>query len=153
MQCSYAILSSLSCPAIKQFSKLPQTACFSKKIVENKRLVLIFSTTAVWKSSHSTKIWAMIWSKMLISLHLKYPLFLSEFNDSWNFLNKFSKNPQISNPTKIRPVGAELFHADGRTYGQTDGQRDGRSRFFNFAKALKKWAILVRIYSKKNETI
>jgi hypothetical protein len=31
------------------------------------------------------------------------------------FLTDFSKNPQISNFTKIRPVGAELFHANGRT--------------------------------------
>jgi hypothetical protein len=32
-----------------------------------------------------------------------------------NFLDRFSKNPEISNFTKIRPVGGELFHADGRT--------------------------------------
>jgi len=30
-----------------------------------------------------------------------------------NFLGRFSKNIQTSNITKIRPVGAELFHADG----------------------------------------
>jgi hypothetical protein len=28
--------------------------------------------------------------------------------------------PQISNFTKIRPVGAELFHADGQTDSRTD---------------------------------
>ena len=27
----------------------------------------------------------------------------------------FSKNTEISNLIKIRPVGAELFHADGQT--------------------------------------
>jgi hypothetical protein len=32
-----------------------------------------------------------------------------------NFLDRFSKNPHISNFTKIRPAGAELFHADGWT--------------------------------------
>jgi hypothetical protein len=31
-----------------------------------------------------------------------------------NFLDRFSKNPLISNFMKIRPVGAELFHADGQ---------------------------------------
>jgi len=29
-----------------------------------------------------------------------------------NFLDKFSKNPQTSKCTKIRPAGIELFHAD-----------------------------------------
>jgi len=40
---------------------------------------------------------------------------------SCQFLMKleFSKNPQISSFMKIRPVGAELFHADGRTDRQT----------------------------------
>jgi hypothetical protein len=32
-----------------------------------------------------------------------------------NFLGRFSKNIQISNFKKILPVGAELFHVDGRT--------------------------------------
>jgi hypothetical protein len=38
------------------------------------------------------------------------------------FLDKPSKNNQISNFMKIRPVGAELLHADGQTYIQTDRQ-------------------------------
>ena len=32
-----------------------------------------------------------------------------------NFLDKFSKNIQISNFMKILIVGPELFHADGQT--------------------------------------
>jgi len=32
-----------------------------------------------------------------------------------NFFDKFSKNTQISNLTKIGPVGTDLFHATGQT--------------------------------------
>ena len=46
---------------------------------------------------------------MYIGLHVKYRLFLSDF------LDLFLQNTPISNFKKIRPVGAELFHADGRT--------------------------------------
>ena len=31
------------------------------------------------------------------------------------FLDRFSKKPQISRLIKIRPAGAELFHAEGQT--------------------------------------
>ena len=41
-----------------------------------------------------------------------------------NFLDKFSKNTQISNVTNIRPVGAELFLADGQTGKQGDERTD-----------------------------
>jgi F0F1-type ATP synthase gamma subunit len=50
---------------------------------------------------------------MYIHLHVKYPLFFSDFNQ--NFLNQFSKNPQISNFMKIHPVAAELFDVDRQT--------------------------------------
>ena len=33
----------------------------------------------------------------------------------------------MSYSMKIRPVGAELFHADGRTDGRTDGHDDANS--------------------------
>ena len=36
-----------------------------------------------------------------------------------NFLGRVSKNTRISNFMKIRPVGAELFDAEGRTDAQT----------------------------------
>jgi hypothetical protein len=49
----------------------------------------------------------------------KAPLFLSDFNEIWIYW-QILENPQISNFVKIRPAGAELFHADRRTDGQTD---------------------------------
>ena len=46
---------------------------------------VIFSTTFVWNISHSKKKWARHDKKMYIGLHVKYPLFLSDFNETWNF--------------------------------------------------------------------
>jgi len=43
--------------------------------------------------------------KMYIVLHVKYPLFSPECNGTWIFSTDFSENSQISNFTKIRPVG------------------------------------------------
>jgi hypothetical protein len=50
---------------------------------------------------------------MYIGLHVKYSLFLADLYETWMVFERFSKNSQISNFMKIRPVGAELFHADG----------------------------------------
>jgi hypothetical protein len=52
---------------------------------------------------------------MYFGLHIKYPLFLSDFNDASIFLERFSKIPKISNFMKIRPVKAVLFRAERRT--------------------------------------
>jgi len=56
---------------------------------------------------------------------MKYLLFLSDYNETCNCLDRFSKNPQISNVLKICPAGAELFHAD-RQYDEAN------SRFSQF---------------------
>jgi hypothetical protein len=53
---------------------------------------------------------------MYIGLHAKYPLLLSHFNRTWNFLDRFSKNIHIPNFMNIRLVGAVV--PCGRTYGQ-----------------------------------
>ena len=49
------------------------------------------------------------------NLHVKYPIFLPDFDENWNLLSSVSKNTQIPNFVKIRPVGAELSHEDRRT--------------------------------------
>jgi hypothetical protein len=49
---------------------------------------------------------------MSIGLHLMYPFFLAEFNEIEFFQKILEK---YSNFMKIRPVVAELFHADGQT--------------------------------------
>ena len=78
--------------------------------------ILIFSTTFVFKVSHSKKNPKAILSKMCIGLQVKYPLFLSDYNVTRIFSTDFLKT-LISNFIKIRLVGAKFF-----TRGRTDGQ-------------------------------
>jgi len=59
------------------------------------------------------------------------------------FSDRFLENTEISNFMKIRPVGAELFHADGRT-----NRRTGMAKlivvFRNFANAPKTYLFYIR---------
>ena len=55
-------------------------------------------------------------------------------SNSTCFLDRFSKETPISNFMKIRPVGAQLFHADGQTDRQTDMAKLTVA-FRSFAKA------------------
>ena len=64
---------------------------------------------------------------MYIGLHVKYLSFLSDFNETWT-PQIFEKKAWISNLMKIHPVGAELFHADGRT----NRHDEANSRFSQF---------------------
>ena len=57
---------------------------------------------------------------MYIRLNVKCQVILvSFFYLNKNFLDILTKNTQISNNVRIRPVGAELIHADGGMDGQT----------------------------------
>jgi hypothetical protein len=105
-------------PALKYFSTLSHKRHdFRKKKIntEHKICVLIFSTIFVWNISHSKKNWARYDQKCIL-------VFMWSAGYSCESLMKigfsrqfFFRNTQKSNFTKIRPVGAELFHADRRT--------------------------------------
>jgi len=51
----------------------------------------------------------------------------------FKFLDKFSKYTKI-NFMKIRPMGAQLFRAEGRTARQTDRHDEAESRFSQFCE-------------------
>jgi hypothetical protein len=54
---------------------------------------------------------------------------------SYNFLDRVSKNTQISNFTKIRPVGAVFFHADKQKDRRTDRNTDRTKLIITFRKS------------------
>jgi len=71
---------------------------------------------------------------MYIGIHVQYRLFLSDFNETWIFIEWFSKNSQVSNVTKIRPVEAKLLRAERHDKAKTVA-------FRNFAKKKStKWS-------------
>jgi hypothetical protein len=85
---------------------------FEKKI-EHKMCILIVSKTSVWnvtlKRNERNIIKKLHWCSCNVFVSL------IRFYWNLNFLDRFSKNTQIPNFMKIRSVGVDLFHADGRT--------------------------------------
>jgi hypothetical protein len=87
-------------------------AIFVKKLLIIKCAFWFSPQFFFWDICHSNENLAKY---MYIDLRAKYPLFLSYFNKTCIFCTDFGKNTQIRNLMKIRPVGAEIFYADGRT--------------------------------------
>jgi len=70
---------------IKFFPTLPHTQHnIWKNVTEHEKSILIFPTVIVWNIPNSKKHSAKISSEMYICLHVKYPLFLSDFNETWS---------------------------------------------------------------------
>jgi hypothetical protein len=127
MQCTCAVLYWHLCPVMD----LPYFSMLSHKLRDFRAIELFKIKCVFW---FSTQFWSETFSirrsiqrniitnvRTYVRRHVKYPLFLSDFNQAWIFSTYFrKKNPQISNFMKIRPVGAELFHADRETDRQTD---------------------------------
>ena len=62
-------------------------------------------------------------------------------NNKFNFLGIFL-NIQISNFTKIRPVGAELFHAESHSDTRMDRHDEANSRFSQFCERASKCSVI-----------
>jgi len=101
---------------------------FRKKVIEHKNHHFIFCTTCVWT-------WVRI--KRVITVNVKWPLFLSDYNEIWIFSTDFQKIPPISNFVEIRPVGVDFFlmHTDGWT--ETERSRDTTKLLVTFRKFAK----------------
>ena len=107
---------------------------FRYKFTENKRSVLIFTTTSVCNVSHLRR----NERDVIINVYrssCKVPVILVRYYLNLNFLNLFSKNTHIRNLMKIRPVGAELFYANGRT----DRHDEAHRRFPQFCEKRLIW--------------
>jgi len=132
------IFPSVACLALLIFSPLSHKRHHfgEKKVIEHK---MCFDFLYKFCRQHFS-FWELseIWS-VIIGLHVKYPLFLSDFDKNFDFLQLFCINKRIPNFMEIREVGAELYHADGRMGGRTDRRTHSQliMPLRNFAKAPK----------------
>jgi len=102
---------------------------FEKKTLFNIKFVSSFSTNLsetffILSVIERDMIEIVYWSAYKV--HIKYPLLLSDSNETWIF----SENIKFSNCMNIRPLGAELFHADRRT----DRHDEANSNFSQFCE-------------------
>ena len=87
---------------------------FEKNVTEHKMCVLIFCTTFVWNISHFKKNWAR-YDQKCISVCMKVLVIVGRFYWILNFLNRISKDNQMSNFMKFSTSGSPVVSC-----GQTD---------------------------------
>ena len=123
-KCICSIQSSMACPAIQYFFSFSHKQHDLKKKLLNTKCVFWFSlqllseTFLILRRKEQDMPKTVHWSPC------KYPLLLSEFNDSWIFLTDFQKILKYQISWISFQCWAELFDADGWTDRQTDRQTD-----------------------------
>ena len=89
-----------------------------KKVTEHKMCVLIFCTTFVWNISHSKENWAR-YDQKCVSVYMYSTGYSRQILIKLGSYRKiFEKYTCIyfQKKKEIRPVGAEFFHTDRRTW-------------------------------------
>ena len=81
-------------------------------------LRLLFENFLILRKTERDVIKNLYWSSRKV--HITF----LRFQLNLNFLDRYSKNPQISDFMKICFEGSELFHADGQTGRQTERKRE-----------------------------
>ena len=114
MRMHHIILSSAACLAVQYFSTLSHKRHDFRKKKLNIKLFCVFPYNFLLIHFSLYEEFKKIWSQVYLGRHVTY-LLSCQILSNLNFLYKFSKTTQLSNPTKICPVGSKLFHADGRT--------------------------------------
>ena len=125
-----------SCPAVPYFSTLPHKRDdFRVKKLLNIKSVFWVPVQRLSDTFTFLSRIQQILQYMYIGRNVKCPLFLSEFNESWIFLDRFSIDSQVPNFMKIRTIGAELFRAGGRAGGRKEDMPKLIVAFWNSAYA------------------
>jgi hypothetical protein len=105
----------VACPALQYVSRLSHKRNDFRKTIIEHTFVFLFPLQLLPETLLILRSTEREMAKMYIGLQVTYSLLLSDFNGNLNLVDSFSKNNRISNLMEIFPVGAELFHADGRT--------------------------------------
>ena len=82
-----------------------------------------------------------------LGLHVEWPIFLSDLNKIWIFLDRFSQKYPISNFMETRAVGAALVYVrtDGRTFQRYHFLSVNSLPVVSLAKAMKAWTVTVSL--------